>query len=101
MIDLDRKKVTPEEAILYRRVDKLDLCVRALNCLKHANIIYIGELIQKNYQDLRAIRHLGRSAIADIMETLGRAGLSLGMTIKYWKAEEFSSFLSRINNPYN
>jgi len=97
----DKKEVVPEEAILYQRVDGLELCIRALNCLKRDNIIYVGELIQKNYEDLRAIKNLGRKAIDNIRATLGEAGLSLDMIIKYCEAEEFRSFLSRINNPYN
>ena len=101
MIDSGKKEITPEEEILYQRVDKLDLCVRALNRLKNSNIVYVGELIQKNYEDLMADRKLGRKAIDDITETLGREGLSLGMRIKYWEAGEFSLFLARINNPYN
>ena len=33
---------------LLRKVDELELSVRSMNCLKNDNIIYIGDLVQKN-----------------------------------------------------
>lgn len=101
MIDVERRVITADEGILFQKVEDMELCVRAQNCLCNANVRYVGELIQMTYEDLRAIKNLGRRAIADVSETLAVEGLCLGMTIKGWGRAEFKCFLAKINNPCN
>ena len=40
------------DPVLLRKVDELELSVRSANCLKNDNIIYIGDLVQRNESDL-------------------------------------------------
>ena len=101
MIDVERKVITADEGILFQKVEDMDLCVRAQNCLCKARVMYIGELIQMTYEDLRAIKYFSRRAIDDVIETLAVDGLCLGMTIQGWGCTEFKSFLEKINNPCN
>lgn len=70
---------------LYRRVDELDLSVRAANCLKNANIRYIGEFVQKSEAEMLKTKNFGRKSLNEIKEVLAEMGLSLGMKLKNWR----------------
>ena len=66
------------------RVSELDLPVRAANCLRSANITYIGQLVQKTEKEMVEIKNFGRKSLADIYEVLKRRSLNLGMSIPDW-----------------
>ncbi|MCL4235133.1 MAG: DNA-directed RNA polymerase subunit alpha [Deltaproteobacteria bacterium] len=70
---------------LYRRVDELDLSVRAANCLKNASIRYIGEFVQKSEAEMLKTKNFGRKSLNEIKEVLAEMGLSLGMKLKNWR----------------
>jgi DNA-directed RNA polymerase subunit alpha len=70
---------------LYRGVNELELSVRAANCLRNANIRYIGELVQKTEQEMLKTKNFGRKSLNEIKEILVEMGLNLGM-----KLENFS-----------
>jgi DNA-directed RNA polymerase subunit alpha len=70
---------------LYRSVNELELSVRAANCLRNANIRYIGELVQKTEQEMLKTKNFGRKSLNEIKEILIEMGLHLGM-----KLESFS-----------
>ncbi|MDI6853370.1 MAG: DNA-directed RNA polymerase subunit alpha [Deltaproteobacteria bacterium] len=70
---------------LYRGVNELELSVRAANCLRNANIRYIGELVQKTEQEMLKTKNFGRKSLNEIKDILTEMGLSLGM-----KLENFS-----------
>jgi DNA-directed RNA polymerase subunit alpha len=69
---------------LFRSVDELELSVRSANCLKHANIKYIGDLVQKTEAEILATKNFGRKSLNEIKEILTDMGLSLGMKIDNW-----------------
>ncbi|MCZ7584565.1 MAG: DNA-directed RNA polymerase subunit alpha [Deltaproteobacteria bacterium] len=73
---------------LYRRVDELDLSVRAANCLKNAGIKYIGEFVQKSEAEMLKTKNFGRKSLNEIKEVLAEMGLSLGMKLKNWRPPE-------------
>lgn len=76
---------------LLRSVDELELSVRSANCLKHANIKLIGDLVQKTEAEILATKNFGRKSLNEIKEILAEMGLSLGMKIDQWppkKSEE-------------
>ncbi|NDY41334.1 DNA-directed RNA polymerase subunit alpha [Dissulfurirhabdus thermomarina] len=73
----------PEE-YLNRTVDELELSVRSANCLKNANINYIGELIQKTEQEMLKTKNFGRKSLAEIRTMLDGMGLRLGMKVEGW-----------------
>jgi DNA-directed RNA polymerase subunit alpha len=64
---------------LYRSVNELELSVRAANCLRNANIRYIGELVQKTEQEMLKTKNFGRKSLNEIREILTEMGLNLGM----------------------
>ena len=67
---------------LFRSVDELELSVRSANCLKNADIRYIGELVQKTEQEMLKTKNFGRKSLNEIKEILSEMGLSLGMKIE-------------------
>ena len=75
---------------LFRSVDELELSVRSANCLKHANIKLIGDLVQKTEAEILATKNFGRKSLNEIKEILEEMGLSLGMKLDNWppKKEE-------------
>ena len=80
---------------LFRSVDELELSVRSANCLKHANIKLIGDLVQKTEAEILATKNFGRKSLNEIKEILAEMGLSLGMKLESWppkkKEEEIES----------
>ncbi|RPJ06315.1 MAG: DNA-directed RNA polymerase subunit alpha [Deltaproteobacteria bacterium] len=69
---------------LFRSVDELELSVRSANCLKHANIKLIGDLVQKTEAEILATKNFGRKSLNEIKEILAEMGLSLGMKLESW-----------------
>jgi len=86
----EEEKETFNENLL-RSVDELELSVRSANCLKHANIKLIGDLVQKTEAEILATKNFGRKSLNEIKEILAEMGLSLGMKLDNWplkKSEE-------------
>jgi DNA-directed RNA polymerase subunit alpha len=73
---------------LYRSVQELELSVRAANCLRNANIRYIGELVQKSEQEMLKTKNFGRKSLNEIKEILQEMGLSLGMKLENFMAPD-------------
>jgi DNA-directed RNA polymerase subunit alpha len=69
---------------LFRSVDDLELSVRSANCLKNANIRYIGELVTKSEAEMLKTKNFGRKSLNEIKEILSEMGLNLGMKIDGW-----------------
>ena len=69
---------------LFRSVDDLELSVRSANCLKNANIRYIGELVSKTEAEMLKTKNFGRKSLNEIKEILSNMGLSLGMKVDGW-----------------
>jgi DNA-directed RNA polymerase subunit alpha len=78
---IEKNEIDP---ILLRPVDELELTVRSANCLKAENILYIGDLIHKNEQELLKTPNLGKKSLSEIKEVLATRGLSLGVRLESW-----------------
>jgi DNA-directed RNA polymerase subunit alpha len=59
------------------RIEELDFSVRTYNCLKKANILTIGELVQYSETDLMNIRNFGKKSLTEVKEKLAMLGLGL------------------------
>ncbi len=66
---------------LFRPVSELELSVRSANCLKNANITYIGELVQKTEAEMLKTKNFGRKSLNEIKSILEEMGLHLGMKL--------------------
>jgi DNA-directed RNA polymerase subunit alpha len=80
----DREEIEKLNENLLRRVDELELSVRSANCLKHANIKLIGDLVQKTEAEILATKNFGRKSLNEIKEILAEMGFSLGMKLDNW-----------------
>lgn len=59
------------------RIEELDFSVRTYNCLKKANILTIGELVQTTEADLMQIRNFGKKSLVEVREKLKQLNLGL------------------------
>lgn len=98
--ELRDKNVSAEESekikinpILFKLVDELELTVRAANCLKSENVLYIGDLVQRQESDLLKTPNLGRKSLAEIKSILQEHGLTLGMHIENWVSPDASKII--------
>ncbi|MBI5455167.1 MAG: DNA-directed RNA polymerase subunit alpha [Deltaproteobacteria bacterium] len=66
---------------LFKTVDELELSVRSANCLKNADIKYIGEMVQKTEQEMLRTKNFGRKSLNEIKELLHSMGLDFGMKV--------------------
>jgi len=73
---------------LFRSVDELELSVRSANCLKNADIKYIGELVQKSEQEILMTKNFGRKSLNEIKEILQYMGLKLGIKLDHFPPRE-------------
>ena len=90
----------PFNKVLLKKVDELELSVRANNCLKNDNITYIGELVQKTENDMLKTPNFGRKSLNEIKEQLGLMGLYLGMEVQGWPPENIEELSKKFENPY-
>ena len=70
-------------------IDELDLSVRPYNCLKRAGIFTIGELRRYTFQDIAALRNMGRTSMLEIRAKIEAYGLHLDekREIRGWKVD--------------
>ena len=83
--DLDAEDVNPN---LSRPVDDLELSVRSANCLRNANIRYIGELVQRTETEMLKTKNFGRKSLNEIKQLLSEMELGLGIKIDGWEKPE-------------
>jgi DNA-directed RNA polymerase subunit alpha len=74
----------PIDPILLRPVDDLELTVRSANCLKAENIFYIGDLVQRDENELLKTPNLGKKSLTESKDVLAQNGLSLGTKLEVW-----------------
>lgn len=73
---------------LFRTVNELELSVRSANCLKNANIKYIGELVQRTEAEMLKTKNFGRKSLNEIREMLASMDLSLGIELENFPSRE-------------
>lgn len=90
----------PFDKKLLKRVEELELSVRANNCLKNDDISYIGELVQKTENDMLKTPNFGRKSLNEIKMQLESMGLSLGMEVEGWPPENLEELAKKHEDPY-
>jgi len=58
-------------------VEQLDLSVRTMNCLRHAGITTVGELVSRGTKELMGLRNFGQKSAQELKERLATIGVSL------------------------
>lgn len=88
---------TPEEfdeevlhmrQLLKTKLVDMDLSVRALNCLKSAEVETLGELVVFNKNDLLKFRNFGKKSLSELDELLEKNNLTFGMDISKYKLDK-------------
>ncbi len=74
--------------LLKTRLVDLDLSVRALNCLKAADVETLGELVQYSKLDLMKFRNFGKKSMTELEKLVDKKGLTFGMDLAHYKLEE-------------
>ena len=88
--EADGEEEFDEEVLHMRQLLKsklvdMDLSVRALNCLKSAEVETLGELVVFNKTDLLKFRNFGKKSLTELDELLANLNLSFGMDISKYK----------------
>ena len=74
--------------LLKTKLSDMDLSVRALNCLKAADIDTLGDLVSFNKNDLMKFRNFGRKSLTELEELVILKGLSFGMDLSKYKLDK-------------
>lgn len=85
--DFDENSLHTRQLLKTKLVD-MDLSVRALNCLKAAEVETIGELVALNKADLLKFRNFGKKSLTELEELVRSKGLEFGMNISKYKLDK-------------
>jgi DNA-directed RNA polymerase subunit alpha len=95
-LDNNEKTVTEEfdetslhiRQLLKTKLVDLDLSVRALNCLKAADVESLGDLVAFNKNDLLKFRNFGKKSLTELEDLVKSKGLEFGMSIAKYKLDK-------------
>lgn len=73
--------------LLKTRLIDMDLSVRALNCLKAAEVDTLGDLVSFNKSDLMKFRNFGKKSLTELEELVNVKGLNFGMDLTKYKLD--------------
>ena len=74
--------------LLKTKLMDMDLSVRALNCLKAAEVDTLGDLVSFNKNDLMKFRNFGKKSLTELEELVNIKGLSFGMDLSKYKLDK-------------
>ena len=95
-LDSDIKSETEEfdetslhmRQLLKTKLVDMDLSVRALNCLKAADVETLGDLVSYNKNDLLKFRNFGKKSLTELEDLVDNKGLSFGMNVSKYKLDK-------------
>lgn len=95
-LDTAEKAVTEEfdetslhiRQLLKTKLVDMDLSVRALNCLKAADVETLGDLVAFNKNDLLKFRNFGKKSLTELEELVKSKGLEFGMNTSKYKLDK-------------
>ena len=74
--------------LLKTKLSEQDLSVRALNCLKAAEVETVGDLVRFNRNDLLKFRNFGKKSLSELDELLTTLNLHFGMDVSIYKLDK-------------
>src|ERR1700741_2227548 len=74
--------------LLKTKLVDMDLSVRALNCLKAADVETLGELVAFNKNDLLKFRNFGKKSLTELEDLVSAKGLQFGMNVAKYKLDK-------------
>ena len=95
-LELEPKQVVEEfdentlhtRQLLKTKLIDLDLSVRALNCLKAAEVETLGDLVSYNQADLLKFRNFGKKSLIELENLVASKNLDFGMNISKYKLDK-------------
>ncbi len=84
--EFDESSLHMRQLLKTKLVD-MDLSVRALNCLKAADIETLGDLVSFNKNDLLKFRNFGKKSLTELEELVESKGLHFGMNVAKYKLD--------------
>lgn len=85
--EFDEQSLHMRQLLKTKLVD-MDLSVRALNCLKAADVETLGELVAFNKNDLLKFRNFGKKSLTELEDLVSSKGLSFGMNVAKYKLDK-------------
>ncbi|MBQ3750616.1 MAG: DNA-directed RNA polymerase subunit alpha [Bacteroidales bacterium] len=85
--DLDENSMLIRQVLKSKLID-MDLSVRALNCLKSAELETLGDLVAIHKADLLKFRNFGKKSLAELEDLVKSKGLEFGMNISKYKLDK-------------
>ena len=85
--ELDDETMRIRQVLKTRLVD-MDLSVRALNCLKSAELETLGDLVAIHKADLLKFRNFGKKSLSELEDLVKSKGLEFGMNISKFKLDK-------------
>lgn len=85
--EFDESSLHMRQLLKTKLVD-MDLSVRALNCLKAAEVETLGELVSFNKSDLLKFRNFGKKSLSELEELVKSKSLTFGMNVAKYKLEK-------------
>lgn len=82
------EEVLKMRQLLKSKLVDMELSVRALNCLKSAEVETLGDLVKYNKNDLLKFRNFGKKSLTELDDLLMRLNLSFGMDIAKYKLDK-------------
>jgi DNA-directed RNA polymerase subunit alpha len=91
--EIAQSEVYDEESLHMRQLLKtklidMDLSVRALNCLKAAEVDTLGDLVSFNKSDLMKFRNFGKKSLTELEDLVVSKGLNFGMDLSKYKLDK-------------
>jgi len=85
--EFDEESLHMRQLLKTKLVD-MDLSVRALNCLKAADVETLGELVAYNKNDLLKFRNFGKKSLTELEDLVHAKGLHFGMNVAKYKLDK-------------
>ena len=85
--EYDEESLHMRQLLKMKLVD-LDLSVRALNCLKAAEVDTLGDLVMYNRSDLMKFRNFGKKSLTELDELVNAKGVNFGMDLSKYKLDK-------------
>ena len=95
-VEIEVKPVTDEfdeellkmRQLLKMKLSEMDLSVRALNCLKAAEVDTLGDLVKYSKNDLLKFRNFGKKSLTELDQLLDTMNLNFGLDITKYKLDK-------------
>ena len=85
--EFDESTIYTRQLLKTKLVD-MDLSVRALNCLKAAEVETLGDLVSFNKADLLKFRNFGKKSLTELVNLVASKNLEFGMNISKYKLDK-------------